>query len=76
MKNKAQSTIEFTLVLIIIVLMVWGLIQIFRWSGMDLAERRWTHDQTLINGQTPEEQLNPDFYRAKRLNSVYRKAND
>jgi hypothetical protein len=74
MNNKGQSTIEFTFVLVVIVLMTWGLIQIFRWSGMDLAERRWAHDQTILKGQTPEEQLNADFYRAKRLNSVYRKA--
>ena len=73
MSTKAQSTIEFTFVLIVIFLMAFGLIRVFRWAGMDLAERRWAHDHTLANEQlTTEEQLNPDFYRPKRMNSVYR----
>ena len=72
-KTQAQSTIEFTFALIIILLMAWGMIRIFRWGGMDLAERRWMHDETLVSGATPEQQLNPDFYRSKRLDSAYKK---
>ena len=72
MRTKAQSTIEFTFVMIAILLLAYGLIRVFRWAGMDLAERRWTHEQVLVNGATAQEQLAPDFYRPKRLNSVFK----
>ena len=72
MKTRAQSTIEFTFVMIVILLLAYGLIRVFRWVGMDLAERRWTHEQVLTGGATTQEQLAPDFYRPKRLNSVFK----
>ena len=49
-KSYAQSTIEFTFVLIVIFFLVYGLIRIFRWAGMDLAERRWAYDQHAVVG--------------------------
>jgi hypothetical protein len=73
MRKNAQSTMEFTFVLIVIFFMVYGLIRVFRWGGMDLAERRWAHDTTLSNESLPmENRLAPDFYRPKRINSVFR----
>ena len=70
--TMGQSTIEFTFVMIAILLLTYGLIRIFCWAGLDLAERRFTHEQVLTNGATAVEQLVPDFYRPKRLNSVYK----
>ena len=72
MTKKAQSTIEFTFVLIVIFFLSYGLLRIFRWAGMDLAERRWAHEQLLANGTTAEQQLAPDFYRPKRLHIMFK----
>lgn len=70
--NKGQSTIEFTFALIVIFFIVYGLIKVFAWGGFDLAERRWAHEKQLTKDASTEEQLAPDFYRPKRINSVFR----
>ncbi len=73
MKTRAQSTIEFTFSVIVIVFLAYGLIRVFRWGGMDLAERRWTSDAVLKNESlSVEQQLAPDFYRPKRINATQR----
>ena len=73
MKTQAQSTIEFTFVLIVIFFLAYGLVRVFRWAGMDLAERRWAHEDVLTDPTSnTDQQLNPDFYRPKRMNSVHR----
>lgn len=51
-KNKekvpdAQVLIEFTFCMIIIMLMIYGLIMILRWTGVDLAERERAHESQL-----------------------------
>ena len=71
-KQRAQSTLEFTFAMIVILFLMFGMVKILRWVGMDLAERRVAHDQTLTKpGATVEEQLKPDFYRGKRIDAVY-----
>ena len=83
MKMRGQSTIEFTFTLVAIAFLSYGLVQIFRWTGMDLAERRFAHDQVLLNAdyrqqhgmEDPnldemERQLTPDFYRPKQMQAV------
>ena len=37
--RRAQSTIEFTFAMVMIALLIYGLLRIFRWTGMDYAER-------------------------------------
>ena len=69
-KHKAQSTIEMTFVMIAICLLAFGMVRIFRWIGMDLGERRWTQENSLTTGNDVIQQLNPDFYRTKRMNSA------
>jgi len=45
MKNtKAQSTVEFTFAMIAIIFLIYGMVQVFRWAGMDLANRRVAQD--------------------------------
>lgn len=44
---NGQAAIEFVFCMIIVLLMMYGTIMIFRWSGVDLAERRMAHDKTL-----------------------------
>ena len=59
--NLAQSTIEFTFAMIVTMFIVYGMVQIFRWAGMDLAQRRYWQDNSmtgpLVNGD-PLSQLN------------------
>lgn len=45
--NRAQVIIEFTFCMIIVFLMIYATIKIFRWTGLDLANRRQNHDAVL-----------------------------
>jgi len=47
-KRMAQVIIEFVFCMIIVFLMIYAAIKIFRWTGLDLAERRKDHDALLI----------------------------
>lgn len=71
-KTLAQSTIEMTFVMVAIFLLAYGMVRIFRWIGMDLSERRYAHETTLTQGADVEQQIKPDFYRPKRVNSPIR----
>lgn len=71
-KTRAQATLELTFVILVIIFLAYGLVQILRWAGLDLAARRWTHDQVILNGATTDEQLNPDFYRPRRITAIFR----
>ncbi|MBF0571207.1 MAG: hypothetical protein HQL12_04985 [Candidatus Omnitrophica bacterium] len=50
---KAQSTIEFTFAMIVVMFLIFGLVMVFRWTGMDLASRRVTQDITLTTNPEP-----------------------
>lgn len=72
-RNKAQSTLEFAFSMIAMAVLMYGLILVFRWTGLDLAERRISHDNTLINTSVqPEQQLTPDFHRPRKIGAVFR----
>ena len=47
MKRMGQSTIEFTFAVIVIMFLIYGMVQVFRWAGMDLAQRRYAQDNSL-----------------------------
>ena len=73
--HKAQSTIEFTFAMIVIMFLVYGMVQVFRWTGMDLAQRRFAQDSSitttnLLNGD-PAAQLNSDIDSVLPLAAVY-----
>ena len=59
---KAQSTVEFTFALIVIMFLIYGMVMIFRWGGMDLANRRVAQDAALTTlvGTDPASELNKD----------------
>jgi len=76
--NKAQSTIEFTFAVIVIMFLIYGMVQVFRWAGMDLAQRRYTQDNTLltplVSGGTshdPLTQLNSDIDYVMPIAAIY-----
>lgn len=73
LKNNGQATIEFTFAMMVTLIMVFALFMVFRWVGLDLANRRFAHDQTLTNDALrPEQQLNPDFYKPRKLDTAFR----
>lgn len=82
-KLYGQVIIEFTFCMIIVMLMMYSLIKIFRWTGVDLAERRIAHDVTLKSavtrdysasslGDGPMGQIDTYFYSPIKINAVWR----
>jgi hypothetical protein len=63
-KNNGQVIIEFTFCMIIILLMIYGLMMVFRWTGVDLAERRRAHDTVLM------QDINVDYGGCAVFNSM------
>jgi hypothetical protein len=62
--------------MIITLILVYALFMVFRWSGLDLAERRVAHELLLTNESLrPEQQLNPDFYKPRKLDAAVREFN-
>ena len=71
MRNRGQSTIEFVFAMIACVFLMFGMIQVFRWAGLDMAQRRWAHDAVIADpNKTTEQQLTPEFYRSSRMRVV------
>jgi hypothetical protein len=77
---KAQSTIEFTFALIVMLFLIYGMVMVFRWAGMDLANRRWSQDHQITadviqNAENPfgdpVTQLNFDGDVALPMAAVY-----
>jgi len=71
--RKAQSTIEFTFAMVVIMFLVYGMVRVFRWTGMDLAQRRWAQDNsmTTLVGTDPASQLNSDTGMSQPMAAVY-----
>ena len=76
MMKKAQSTIEFTFAVIAIVFLIYGMVMVFRWAGMDLANRRFVQDNSITTtnlvGGDPASQLNSDIDGILPIAAVYR----
>ena len=74
--NKAQSTIEFTFAMIAIVFLIYGMVMVFRWAGMDLANRRFSQDSSITTtnlvGGDPASQLNAGVDSFLPIAAVYR----
>lgn len=74
--KQAQVTLEFIFSMIILVLLVFGTFMIFRWAGLDLAERRYSHERILTQDLPNEtrdsilRQLDPFFHRPLKMNAV------
>ena len=74
MGKKAQAIIEFTAGVVILSLIIYGMVEIFRWGMFDMAERRYDHDVMLTdNSLTTEAQLNPDFHQVRPLDADFKK---
>lgn len=72
--RKAQASIEFAFAMIIVLLIVYGLIMVFRWVGVTYAERRFKQEKSLSLPATEEEQLenmSNAGYKPRHLDAVY-----
>ena len=65
--RKAQSVVEFTFATIVFLALVSGMVLVFRWVMVDLAERRYDHDHSLIQGGDAESQLSTGFHKTRRI---------
>lgn len=77
--KQGQATIEFTFAMVIVALMIFGLIQIFRWTGMDYAEHSWDREYTHKGKSKPPlettetgDVAQDDQMRTKRMNAFTR----
>lgn len=78
--EQAQVILEFTMCMIIVLLLIYGCIMVFRWSGMDLAERRIGHDESITTKieenwgsytQSPLNQIRSDFFKSGGMGFVF-----
>ena len=79
-RNSAQVIVEFTFSLIMVLLILYGIVKVIRWSGVSLADRRIEHDRILNTNvpdnfptfaQGPLRQVYPDFYNVKDMNLIF-----
>jgi hypothetical protein len=73
-----QATIEFTFAMIVTLMLVFALLMVFRWVGLDLAERRAAHERLLTRDTSDmrtEQQLNPNFYKPRKIDASFRGLN-
>lgn len=84
--DHAQITLEFIFSMMVVLVMIYSLIMVLRWSGVDLAERRLAHDQYLtvdVNqnygnkniNDGPLKQLEPSFYEPMGLKATFSPGN-
>ena len=78
--SQGQVILEYTLCLIIVLLLIYGCIMIFRWAGVNLADERIGHDASLRSKieenwgsytQSPLNQVRPDFAEPTEMNFVF-----
>ncbi len=76
--------VEFAFCMIILFLMMYGVVMVFRWVGLDLGQRQQAHEDLLTtdidasygSGSVPVErgpltQIDPYFYQPESMNSVW-----
>ncbi len=68
---KAQSTLEFIFAMIAGMFLLYGMVQVFRWVGMDAAQRQYGYNASFNKAMTTGnmEQLTSNAYRPSRLNA-------
>ena len=79
-QRQAQVILEFTFCMVILMLMIYGVFRVFRWSAVDSAERRLAHDQKIFApidegygppGNGPLKQIDPYFYKPIKMNAIW-----
>jgi uncharacterized membrane protein len=73
-QKKAQATIEFTFVMVIVALLIFGLVKTLQWVGMDYAQQAHTRDKyPALNVTDDGDVILDDQPRSLRLNAFTRK---
>ena len=82
MMRTGQVVLEFTFAMIIVMLMIYGAMKVFQWTGEDLARRRIAHDERLTNTQIirdyddfpdgPAANIDPYFYDPAGFNAIWK----
>ena len=70
-RTKAQIIIEFTFCMIMFTIMVYGVLQVFKWVGKDYGRRQKEYDKSWSPSQRISE---VDFYKPSRINGVMENA--
>lgn len=77
-----QITLEFLFCMVVVLLMIYGIIYVFRWTGVDLAQRRIAHDTRIGNFRSSigprtaheeERQMDPYFYTPVGMDAIWKK---
>ena len=68
---QAQSTIELTFAMVAIVFLIYGMVMVFRWAGMDLANRRVSQDLSMTSSQDPQVALSEGIGDFLPMAAVY-----
>jgi len=69
--DGGQAILEFTLCMIVVLLMIYALAKIFIWTGRDIVERRMSHDASLRSLGSQLQQIDPDFHVPGKLDAVW-----
>lgn len=70
-KLTGQVILEFTFSMMVVFIMIYSLIMLMRWVGMDQAERRMSHYATLRANVAVGNQLSPYFYDPMPMNLIF-----
>ena len=57
--RKGQVILEFTFCMIVILIMMYGVIKVFHWTGRDIVARQRAHETTLFANVSPRKQIDP-----------------
>ena len=68
--RRAQSTLEFTFAMVVIALLIFGLIKVFRWVGLDYAQKAYLQQREIVIDGSGQFQTEA---RRQRLDAVTRK---
>ncbi len=71
MTDRGQATLEFVVAMIAVMFLLYGMVQVFRWVGMDIAQRRWASNDAFNRAMASGnmEQLKSDVYHPSRINA-------
>lgn len=71
--QRGQSIIEFTFAMILTALLLFGVVRIFQWSGLILAEHRMADEKVILNKEIlPHQQLEEEYFKPRKMNAIFR----
>ncbi len=69
--QRGQSTVEFVFAMIAAMFLLYGMVRVFRWVGMDVAQRQYAYEASFNRAMTTGnlEKLKSDAYHPSRINA-------